>query len=67
MGLAFVLLDGPVVSALGCCYGGSRFKAPGSKTPIKSTALALAVFSLPVQPYDAVHSLKKLHETGQVC
>ena len=26
----------------------------------------LAVSSLPVEPYDAVYSLKKPHETGQV-
>ena len=55
------LLDGPVVSALGCCSGGSRFEAPGSKTPIQSIALTLAVSYLSVQPYDydAVHGLKK--------
>ena len=33
----------------------------------RSIVLAPAVSSPPVQPYDAVHSLKKPHETGQVC
>ena len=65
MGLA--LLDGAVVSALGCYSGGSKFKSLGSKPPLMSIVMALAVSSPPEQPYDPVHSLKKPHKTGHVC
>ena len=67
MGLALALLDGPAVSALGCCSGAPGLKLQGAQPLFTSIALALVVASLPVQPYDAVRSLKKPHETGQVC
>ena len=38
----------------------------GTKVLSRPIVLAQAVSSLPVEPYDAVHSLKKPHETGQV-
>ena len=38
----------------------------GTKGLSRPIVLAQAVSSLPVEPYDAVHSLKKPHETGQV-
>ena len=50
-----------MVSTLGCSSG-----VLGSKTLSRPIVLAQAVASLPVKPYDAVHSLKKPHETGQV-
>ena len=56
MGLALVLLDGPVVSAV---LGAPGLKLQGAKPLFRSVALALTVSSLPVQPYDAVHSLRK--------
>ena len=42
-------------------------KLLGARPLFRSIALALAVSSLPLQPFDAVQSLKKPHETGQVC
>ena len=39
---------------------------PGSKTPIQVNCSGSGSFSLPLQPYDDGHSLKKPHETGQV-
>ena len=56
LGLALALLDGPVVSAVLRAPG---LKLQGAKPLFRSIALALTVFSLPVQPYDAVHSLRK--------
>ena len=47
--------------------GAPDLKLQGAKPLFRSIALALAFSSLPVQPYNAVHSLKKPHETGQVC
>ena len=64
MGLVLSLLDDPVVSALGCSGrgggGAPGLKLQGAKSyPGQLLWLDLAVSSLPVQPYDAVHSLKK--------
>ena len=52
------MLDGPVVSTVGAFLG-----FQGTKPLSRSIVL---VSSLPLEPYDAVHSLKKLDETGQV-
>ena len=60
--MGFTLLDGPVVSTVG-----ALLEFWETKPLSKLIVLAQAVFSLPVEPYDAVHSLKKPHETGQVC
>ena len=57
----FTLLDGPVVVQWGALLG-----IQGTKPLSRPIVLAQAVSSLPVEPYDAVHSLKKPHETGQV-
>ena len=51
----------------GAVLGPPVLKVHGAKSLFRSIALALGVSSLPLQPYDAVHSLKKPHETGQVC
>ena len=59
--MGFTLLDGPVVSTVGCSSG-----VPGTKGLSSPIVLAQAVSSLHVEPYDAVHSLKKPDETGQV-
>ena len=59
--MGFTLLDGPVVSTVGALLG-----FQGTKPLSRSVVLAQAVSSLPVEPCDAVHSLKKPHETGQV-
>ena len=56
LGLALALLVGPVVSD---ALGTPCLKLQGAKPLFRSIALALTVSSLPVQPYDAVHSLKK--------
>ena len=45
-----------VVSAV---LGAPGLKLQGAKPLFRSSALAVAVSSLPVQPYDAAHSLKK--------
>ena len=47
-------------------YSGCSSGVPGNKTPSRLIVLAQAVSSLPVEPYDAVHSLKNPHEIGQV-
>ena len=39
--------------------GAFDLKLQGAKPLFRSVALALTVSSLPVQPYDAVHSLRK--------
>ena len=57
--MGFTLLDGPVVNTVLLGF-------QGTKPLSRSIVLAQAVSSLPVEPYDAVHSLKKPHETGQV-
>ena len=57
MGLTLALLDGPVVSAV---LGALGLKLQGAKPLFRSVALALTVSSVPVQPYDAVHSLIKV-------
>ena len=59
--MGFTLLDGPVVSTVGALLGFKR-----TKPLSRSIVLAQAVPSLPVEPYDAIHSLKKPYETGQV-
>ena len=59
--MGFTLLDGPVVSAVGALLG-----FQGTKPLSRSIVLAQTVSTLPVEPCDAVHSLKKLYETGQV-
>ena len=56
MGLALALLVGPVVSAV---LGAPGLKLWGATPIFRSIALALSVSSLPVQPYNAVHSLRK--------
>ena len=56
-GMGLALLD--VVSALGSALGAPGLKLQRAKPLLGSISLALAVSSLPVQPYDAVHSLKK--------
>ena len=43
----------------GAVLGAPGLKLQGAKPLFRSIALALAVSYLPVQPYDAVHSLKK--------
>ena len=58
--MGFTLLDGPVVSTVGA------LGFQGTKPLSRSIDLVQAVSSLPVEPCDAVHSLKKPHETGQV-
>ena len=59
--MGFTLLDGPVVSTVGALLG-----FQGTKPLSRSIVLAQAVYSLPVEPCEAVHSLKKPDETGQV-
>ena len=59
--MGFTLLDGPVVSTVGALLGFQR-----TKPLSRSIVLAQAVSSLPIEPYDAVPSLKKPHEAGQV-
>ena len=59
--MGFTLLDGPVVSAVGALLG-----FQGTKPLSRSIVLAQTVSTLPVEPCDAVHSLKKHYETGQV-
>ena len=56
MGLTLALMDGPVVSAV---LGAHGLKLQGAKPLFRSVALTLIVSSLPLQPYDAVHSLRK--------
>ena len=56
MGLALALLDGLVFSA-GVWTPGLKLQE--AKPLFRSIALALEVSSLPVQSYDAVHSLRK--------
>ena len=55
MGLVLALLHGPVVSAV---LWTPRLKLQEAKP--NSICLALASSSLPAQPYDAVHSLRKV-------
>ena len=59
--MGFTLLDGPAVSTVGALLGFRR-----TKPLSRSIVLAQTVSSLPLEPYDTVHSLKKPHETGQV-
>ena len=59
--MGFTLLDGPVVSTVG-----DLLEFQGTKPLSRSIVLAQTVSSLPLEPYDAVHNLKKPHETGQV-
>ena len=59
--MGITLLDGLVVSTVGCSSG-----VPGNKMPIQTNCSGPGSFFSPVEPYDAVHSLKKPHETGQV-
>ena len=59
--MRFTLLDGPVVSIVGAFLG-----FQGTKPLSRSIVLAQTVSSLPLEPYDAVHSLKKPDETGHV-
>ena len=59
--MGFTLLDGPVVSTVGALLG-----FQGTKPLSRSIVLAQTGSSLPVEPCDAVHSLKKPYETGQV-
>ena len=63
--MEFTLLDGPVVSTVGY-YLSAPLGFQGTKGLSRPIVLAQAVSSLPVEPYDAVHSLKKPHQTGQV-
>ena len=58
--MGFTLSGSPVVSTVGCSSG-----VPEKKGLSRPIVLAQAVSSLPVEPYDAVHSLKKPHVTGQ--
>ena len=48
-------MDGPVVSTVGALLG-----FQGRKPLSRSIVLVQTVSSLPVEPYDAVHSLKSL-------
>ena len=57
--MGLTLFDGPVVSTVDALLG-----FQGTKPLSRSIFLAQAVSSLAVEPYDAVHSLKKPHETG---
>ena len=58
MELALAMLDGPVAGAL---LGAPGLKLQGAKPLFRSIVLALAVSFLPhVQPYDAVHILRKV-------
>ena len=59
--MGFTLLDGPVVSTVGALLG-----FQGTKPLSRSIVLAQAASSLPVEPCDAIHSLKKPHETGEL-
>ena len=59
--MGFTLLNGPAVSTVGALLG-----FQGTKPLSRSIVLAQAVSSLPVEPCDAVHSLKKPHETGHL-
>ena len=47
-------------------HWGALLGFQGAKPLFSPTVLAHAVSSLPVEPSDAVHSLKKPHEAGQV-
>ena len=59
--MGFTLLDGPVVSTLGCFSG-----VPGNKRPIQANCSGPGCFFSSCRALDAIHSLVKPHETGQV-